>query len=216
MFGVVCGVWCGMVVLVLVVVVGGGEERGRAGRGGRRGVVVVVLTCDLQRACLSMHVRRVHLIMAMSLWTWPEHVSIKPRREIALSICAHSCNEFKRTSASALVPSAGLTSRKSPTPVPSECMFHASPVQKITPTSPHLTSPHLSNGGGAAIFSISSALDAPHPEYCEKIHLDVSSCLAGPFYPHYHLHIREMIGSNKLPFTTPLPTRGKDHGENVW
>ena len=43
--------------------------------------------------------------------------------------------------------------------------------------------PHSSGGRGGAIFSISSALDAQDPEYCEKMHLDVSSWLAGPFYP---------------------------------
>ena len=52
-----------------------------------------------------------------------------------LSIHAHSCNELKWTSASALVPSAGLTSRKkNPTPFPSEGRFQASPVQIHHPT----------------------------------------------------------------------------------
>ena len=42
---------------------------------------------------------------------------------VSLSIRAHACIELKRTSASALVPSAGLTSWKNPTPVPSEGRF---------------------------------------------------------------------------------------------
>ena len=85
-----------------------------------------------------------------------------------------------RTWCSALAPSAGLTS---PTPVPSEGRFQASPGAKLT--QPRVEEkdcearpPHrpLLRRKGGAIFSISSALDAPNlgPEYWLKIHLDVS------------------------------------------
>ena len=111
----------------------------------------------------------------------------------------------KRAGASALVPSAGLTSWNPSTPVPCEGRFQASPVQtspnpewrkrlRSPPTSPPSPTEEEERG---AIFSISSALDAVDPEYHEKMHLEESSWLARPFY-------------QRLP--PPFPTLGKDQG----
>ena len=92
-----------------------------------------------------------------------------------LSIRASSMQQFTWTSASARVPSAGLTSRKNKTPVPSEGRFQASPVE-TSPTPKarkkiarhaHLTL-HSFGGRGAQSFSISSALDALGPDCYEK------------------------------------------------
>ena len=83
-----------------------------------------------------------------------------------------ACTWSNWAGASAPAPSAGLTSRKTLTPVPSEGRFQASPGAKNSPNPKtrkkiarlaHLTS--LSHGGReGAIFSISSALDALGPE----------------------------------------------------
>ena len=51
---------------------------------------------------------------------------------VSLHACQRACNKLKWTSASALVPSAGLTSRDNATPVPSEDRFQASRVQNLT------------------------------------------------------------------------------------
>ena len=93
------------------------------------------------------------------------------------------------------LPASAAADENSPTPVPSEGRFQAFPEHTITQPQGEekygeVRQPHLPllRRKGSAIFSISSALDALDPEYCEKIHLDVSSWLVGLFYPHYHLH----------------------------
>ena len=90
--------------------------------------------------------------------------------------------ELKRTSASALVPSAGLTSRKKTLRLfPPKAGSRRPQCKYITQLQveekdcearpPH---PPLLRRKGSAIFSISSGLDAPGPEYHVKYHLDVS------------------------------------------
>ena len=107
-----------------------------------------------------------------------------------------ACNELKKwASTSVLAPSTGLTSRKKPHTCSLRRQTPSVPDGKITQPRveekdcearpPH---PPLLRRKGGAIFSISSALDAQDPEICEKMHLDVSSWLAGPFYPPYHSH----------------------------
>ena len=89
-----------------------------------------------------------------------------------LSIHAHACNELKWTSASALVPSAGLTSRKKPYAlslrrqvpgVPESKSFTQPQVEEkdCEARRPH---PPLLRRKGGAIFSIALALSAPGPE----------------------------------------------------
>ena len=101
-----------------------------------------------------------------------------------MSVHARQRAYIKRTSPSAPVPSAGLSSRNSPTPVPFEGRSQASPSERPHPTpsrgkrlqgSPTLT-PHF-GGSGSATFSISSAfLD---PNCCEKVHLCGCGCRGG-------------------------------------
>ena len=81
--------------------------------------------------------------------------------------CAITKTRLTMSSASALVPSAGLTSRKPPAPVPSEGRFQASPGANLTQPQveekdcearpPHPLTPSKKKKG--AIFSIVSALD---------------------------------------------------------
>ena len=79
-----------------------------------------------------------------------------------------------------------------------------------------LTSPLLRRKEGA-IFSISSALDAPDPECHEKVHLDVSSWLAGLFYPHYHMHPgddqKQQTAFYHSQFQPSVKTMGEMHGK---
>ena len=99
-------------------------------------------------------------VVVVVVQTWcSTRVSLHPGARVQL---------IKWVSASALTPSAGLTSReKSPTPVPSESRFQVSPVQtspqpqgeeKDCEVRPPL--PLLLRRKGEAIFSIASALSA--------------------------------------------------------
>ena len=88
---------------------------------------------------------------------------------------------------SALVPSAGLTSRKNPYAwflrrqvpgVPGANLTQLHGEEKDCEARP--PHPPLLRRKGGAIFSISSALDALDLEYEKSMHLDVSSWLARP------------------------------------
>ena len=117
---------------------------------------------------------------------------------VSLMIRTHACNEFKWASAGALALSAGLTSRQKPYACSLRRQVPSVPGCKTHPTASRgkrlrgsPTSFPTPSEEGSAIFSISSALDAPGPEYCEKKLQDVSSWQAGPFYPHYYLQRKD-------------------------
>ena len=88
---------------------------------------------------------------------------------MSIHTCTRHAVNSKKASTSVLAPSAGLTSGKKPTPVPSECRFQASPKPHPTQVEekdcearrPH---PPLLRRKRGAIFSISSALDALDPD----------------------------------------------------
>ena len=92
---------------------------------------------------------------------------------VSLVIRTHACTELNGLAASALAPSAGLTSRQKSyacslrrqVPGVPRCKTHPTPSRgkrlRGSPTSPPL------RRKGSAIFSMSSALDAPDPEKCE-------------------------------------------------
>ena len=91
-------------------------------------------------------------------------------------------HQLKWTSASALVPSAGLASWKTPLHLfPPKAGSRRPQVQTVTQPQGEEKDcearpprPPLLRRKGSAIFSISLALDAPGPGYCAKKHLDVS------------------------------------------
>ena len=124
-----------------------------------------------------------------------------------------ACGKLKWTSASALVPTAGLTSRKPPRLFPPKAGSRRPQVQTITQPQveekdcearpPH-PSPLLRRKGGA-IFSTPQRW---MPRIRNEMRRCTWTCLPGLPDPFAHLTtlIQEMTRSNKLPFI---------HGENT-
>ena len=137
-----------------------------------------------------------------------------------LSSHMRACIKLKWVSASALTPSAGLTSRsKTLRPFPPKAGSGLSPGAKTSPNSNSrkkiarlagLTAPLLRRKG-SAIFSISSGLDAPGSgilveEIPRRVFL-VSRTLLPILSP-----VSERPGGVNRLFSPLLPTLGKDQG----
>ena len=121
--------------------------------------------------------------VCVCVWWWCGRDAL----HVCLSIRASCVQLIKKGQCQCTSPFGWTDQPEKPAPVPSEGSFQAFPKQNLTQPQveekdcearpPHLPSP---TEEGRAIFSISSALDAPDPEYREKKLLDVSSWLAGP------------------------------------
>ena len=130
----------------------------------------------------------------------------------------------------ALVRSAGLTSRKKPYAcslrrqvpgVPSANHIQPQVEEKRLRGKPTSHPPLLrrkGGRGGGRFLSISSALDALDPEFHEPERWDMSSWLTGPSYQCYHPHpeaVQEQQYSFHHHHSRPwVATKGKTHGKN--
>ena len=87
---------------------------------------------------------------------------------VRISVYAHAqCICLKRTSAGALVPSAGLTSRKPPMPVGSESRFQASPVQEVLAQE---------EADGGAVNAVAASQRRHHQEKSPGSHVTDRGC----------------------------------------